>query len=72
MAAERPWWHNRTVLWSMAVSSMCVFAARFLDDPYDNFGGPWLHFTVLGGSGGLFVTAIVLLVSRRGDGPGGG
>ncbi|MEU4564830.1 hypothetical protein AB0F72_41155 [Actinoplanes sp. NPDC023936] len=65
MPDERPWWHNGTALWPMALSSMGVFISRVLDDPYDNFGGPLLHFIMLGGSGALFATTIALLVIRR-------
>jgi hypothetical protein len=66
MAENSPWWHHRTALWPIALSSMCLFVSRLLDDPYDNFGGPLLHFIVLAGSGVLFATAIVLLASRPG------
>jgi hypothetical protein len=62
---NRPWWENGTVLWPTALSSSCVVVARLLDDPYDGFGGPLLHFTVLVASGALFITAVVLLVLRR-------
>lgn len=65
MPDKRPWWHNGTALWSVALSSTAIFVSRLLDDPYDNFGGPALHFAVLGGSGTLLATAIVLLVVRR-------
>ncbi|MEU8658096.1 hypothetical protein [Actinoplanes philippinensis] len=65
MSEERPWWHNGTALWSMAVSSMGIFISRLLDDPYDDFGGPLLHFFVLGGSGALLATTVVLLVMRH-------
>jgi hypothetical protein len=67
---KRPWWHNGTLLCSVALSSTPIFVSRLLDDPYDNFGGPVLHFAVLGGSGALLVTAIVLLVVRRKNGAG--
>ncbi|BEL06333.1 hypothetical protein Q0Z83_045240 [Actinoplanes sichuanensis] len=70
MPEERPWWHNGTVLWSVALSSTAIFVSRLLDDPYDNFGGPVLHFVVLGGSGALLATAIALLVVRRKAGAG--
>jgi hypothetical protein len=49
----------------MALSSMGIFISRLLDEPYDNFGGPVIHFIVLGGSCALFVTAVALLVVRR-------
>ncbi|SNY63014.1 hypothetical protein [Paractinoplanes atraurantiacus] len=65
MAGKRPWWRDGTVLWSVALSSMCLLVSRLLDDPSDNFGGSWLHFLVLGGSGALLATAVVLLVLRR-------
>jgi hypothetical protein len=52
------------VLWSVAVSMTCVFVARLLDDPYDNFGGPVIHFAMLGVSGIAAATAIILLVRR--------
>ncbi|MEU4690377.1 hypothetical protein [Actinoplanes sp. NPDC023714] len=65
MPDERPWWHNGTALWSMTLSSMAVFAARLLGDPDHSFGGPVLHFIVLGVSGVLFATMVVLLVLRR-------
>ncbi|WP_328468868.1 hypothetical protein OHA21_00260 [Actinoplanes sp. NBC_00393] len=56
---------QRTVLWLMAMSSMGIFISRLLDDPYDSFGGPLLHFIVLGGSGALFATTVVMLVVQR-------
>ena len=72
MPDERPWWHHGTVLWSMALSSMCIVVSRLLGDPYDSFGGPLIHFLVLGGAGALFATAVVLLVLRRGSRAGKG
>jgi hypothetical protein len=54
----------------VALSSTATFVSRLLDDPYDNFGGPVLHFVVLGGSGALLATAIVLLMVRRKTGAG--
>ena len=57
---------SRAALWCMAVSSACVLAARLGSDPDGAFGGPVLHYVVLGASAVvLAATAVALLRQRR-------
>ncbi|WP_229073372.1 hypothetical protein [Actinoplanes sp. DH11] len=67
MSPERPRRSPRPMLWT-AISALCVFGARLLSGPDDSFGGPVLHYVVLGASGAVLATSIVLLVrqGRRG------
>jgi hypothetical protein len=62
---RQPQW----VLWVLLASSACTVASLLLGDRNDGFGGPALYFTVLGGSGALFLSCVVLLLwrGRTGD-----
>ena len=59
----------RWVLWVLLASSACTVTSLLLGDRNDGFGGPVLYFAVLGGSGALFLSCVVLLLwlGRTGD-----